>query len=220
MEEKRDARIRGSAGIAVCLLGVLVFISLGTPVTRAVQLSLGTGLQFSLGTVSNAPIQLAWNPSPDPAVAGYRLYWGTASGSYSFVYDAGSATSAVVSNLAPGGVYFFAATDYDTNGLESDFSTEVSFTNNPATAPVVPQITNFVKNADGNFSINSTTAPGQSYVLLATTNFAPQATWLPIATNTADNLGSLNLVDLEATAAFLPHNHHAMKLGACCATAP
>lgn len=199
MKEERAARARGSTGIAAGLVAVLIFSSLGTPLTRGAQLSLGTGLLLSLGTVSNTPVQLAWDSNPDPTVAGYRLYWGTASQSYSFVDDTGRATSAIVSNLVPGAVYFFAVTDYDTNGLESDFSPEVSYTNNPATAPVLPQITNLIKAADGNFTVNVTAAPGQSYVLLAATNVTPEATWLPIATNTADNLGSLNLVDLEAT---------------------
>ena len=81
---------------------------------------------------------LAWDPSPGSAIAGYRLYEGGASRTYTNVIAAGNMTNATVSGLASGGTYFFAATAYDTSGLESDFSSEVSYTvplptNNPPT---------------------------------------------------------------------------------------
>src|SRR5512136_2422232 len=72
----------------------------------------------------------AWDPSPSTAVVGYRVYWGTNSRSYQFVTNAGlSLTQSVV--LAHRGRWFFAATAYDTNGLESDFSSEVSWESRP-----------------------------------------------------------------------------------------
>src|SRR5207245_1361626 len=40
----------------------------------------------------------------------------------------GTATTATASNLVEGATYYFAATDYDTNAIESDFSTEVAYT--------------------------------------------------------------------------------------------
>jgi hypothetical protein len=73
-------------------------------------------------------VTLAWDPSPDGSVAGYRLYDGIASGIYANVIDLGNATNATVSNLVSGVTYFFAATAYDTNGQESVFSDEVSYT--------------------------------------------------------------------------------------------
>ena len=41
-----------------------------------------------------------------------------------------------MSNLLNGTTYFFAVTAYDTNGLESDFSTEISYT--IPEPPVIP----------------------------------------------------------------------------------
>jgi sulfur relay (sulfurtransferase) complex TusBCD TusD component (DsrE family) len=73
-------------------------------------------------------VTLAWDPSPDSAIAGYRLYEGVASGTYTNVIDVRNATSATVSNLVNGVTYFFAVTAYDTNGQESDFSDEISYT--------------------------------------------------------------------------------------------
>lgn len=77
---------------------------------------------------AQSTVTLAWDPSPGGAIAGYRLYDGPASRTYTNVLDVGSATTATVSNLIRGTTYFFAATAYDTNGLESDYSSEVSYT--------------------------------------------------------------------------------------------
>lgn len=75
-----------------------------------------------------ASVTLAWDPSPEPALAGYRLYYGTARGIYSHFLEVGNIVSATVSNLIAGETYYFAATAYDTNGLESHFSSEISYT--------------------------------------------------------------------------------------------
>jgi hypothetical protein len=73
-------------------------------------------------------VTLAWDASP--GVAGYRLYYGTNAGSYQFVTNAGLAlTQSVV--LPHGGRWFFAATAYTTNGLESHFSDEVVWESAP-----------------------------------------------------------------------------------------
>ena len=75
-------------------------------------------------------LTLAWDPSPSGEVAGYQLYWGTNTRSYQFVTNAGLVlTQAVV--LPHRGRWFFAATAYSTNGLESDFSSEVSWESKP-----------------------------------------------------------------------------------------
>ncbi len=81
-----------------------------------------------------ANVTLAWDPSTDPTVTGYNLYYGSASGTYTNVILAGGATSATVSNLTQGATYFFAATTYNAAGLESDYSIEVSYAvpGNPA----------------------------------------------------------------------------------------
>ena len=73
-------------------------------------------------------VTLAWDPSPGGSIAGYRLYEGVASRTYTNVISAGTVTTSTVSGLASGATYFFAVTAYDTNGLESDFSSEISYT--------------------------------------------------------------------------------------------
>ena len=80
-------------------------------------------------------VTLAWEASPSVGVVNYRIYFGTNSGNYGFVTNAGLVlTQAVV--LPHTGRWFFAATAVDADGLESDFSNEVEWEARPA-PPVV-----------------------------------------------------------------------------------
>jgi regulation of enolase protein 1 (concanavalin A-like superfamily) len=72
-------------------------------------------------------VSLAWDAETAPNIAGYRVYYGGSSGTYTNRSDVGNLTNAAVSGLASGVTYYFAATAYDTNGLESDYSAEVSY---------------------------------------------------------------------------------------------
>ena len=88
---------------------------------------------------TNAPrlaqnITMAWDASPDSAVTGYNLYYGTTSGVYAGKLDVGNVLTTTV-NITPRGVlYYFAAAAYDANGIESPFSNEIS-TNAPNLIP-------------------------------------------------------------------------------------
>ena len=83
---------------------------------------------FAVSACGQSSVTLAWDPSPDTSISGYRLYEGVASRTYTTVIDVGHETMATVSNLTSGVTYYFAVTAYDTNGLESDYSDEVSYT--------------------------------------------------------------------------------------------
>ena len=143
-------------------------------------------------------VTLAWDASADPAVSGYRLYQGLVSRNYSIVYDAGNTNNVVVPGLLAGTIYFFAVTAYDTNGLESDFSTELVYTNGSSTNSSL-QIVGMAKSADGNFTITGTGSAGQNCVLMAATNLAPPVAWTPIATNVIRAPGAVTFTDLQAT---------------------
>jgi hypothetical protein len=80
-------------------------------------------------------VKLLWDPSPSSSIAGYRVYYGTASGVYNAPLDAGKATMCTVSGL-PVGAYYFAVTAYDIDGQESNFSNEISATITPFIADV------------------------------------------------------------------------------------
>ena len=69
---------------------------------------------------------LAWQPSSDPTVVGYQLYYGTASHSYAHTVNVGPSTTVTVSNLLNGTTYYFAVTAYYSSGVQSPFSNEAS----------------------------------------------------------------------------------------------
>ena len=90
----------------------------------------GGGAGSSLPADTSGTIKLAWDASPDSAVTGYWVYYGTRSGIYENYRDTGSVSSNPVSfsltGLAKGQTYYIAVTAYDTYRNESDFSNEVS----------------------------------------------------------------------------------------------
>ncbi len=71
---------------------------------------------------------LAWNAVNSPTPAGYKLYYGTVSGSYAYSVNVGNTTTYTMSGLSTGATYYFAVTDYNSGGLESGYSNEVSYT--------------------------------------------------------------------------------------------
>jgi hypothetical protein len=80
-----------------------------------------------------AGISLSWNaPStnedgtPLTDLAGYKIYYGTLSGSYTYVKDVGNVRTYTLSNLIDRQTYYFVATAYNTAGFESSYSNEVS----------------------------------------------------------------------------------------------
>jgi hypothetical protein len=80
-------------------------------------------------------VTFAWDPVS--GVAGYKLYQGGVSRAYTNSVNTGSTTQATVSNLSGGKTYYFAATTYTTNGIESDYSTELTYTVPAAGTPVI-----------------------------------------------------------------------------------
>ena len=71
-------------------------------------------------------VTLGWTASTDPAVAGYYVYYGTASGVYTNKTDAGTNTVFTFAGLAAGSTYYFTATCYNAVGIESSFAPEIS----------------------------------------------------------------------------------------------
>ena len=87
----------------------------------------GLALLMELPAFATQSVTLAWNQSTDPTVAGYNLYYGGASGNYTNTLSAGNATNITVSGLVEGITYYFAATTYNSSGVQSPFSNEVSY---------------------------------------------------------------------------------------------
>ena len=72
---------------------------------------------------------LAWDAVTDPTFSGYRIYYGTAPGTYlqsvGQGLNVGKATTFTVTGLSSGTRYYFATTAYDTLNKESTYSDEV-----------------------------------------------------------------------------------------------
>jgi chitodextrinase len=100
-------------------------------------------------------VTLSWLASPSAAVAGYRLYSGVTSGLYLHSVDVGNVTTNTVAGLVRGTGYFFAITAYDTNGLESAFSNEITLTPGVTTMQ-------FTRSATGAAVVSLTGLSGQS----------------------------------------------------------
>jgi hypothetical protein len=73
-------------------------------------------------------LNLAWNPNTETNIAGYKLYMGTTSGVYGAPIDVGPVTTYIVKNLLGGKTYYFAITAYNTSGVESAKSAEITYT--------------------------------------------------------------------------------------------
>ncbi|WP_162604829.1 fibronectin type III domain-containing protein [Geomonas ferrireducens] len=77
-------------------------------------------------------------------VNGYKVYQGTAKGSYTQSVDVGNQTSYTLANLVNGSTYYFAVTAYDGAKTESAYSNEMS------------------KSFGATYSITATSGPGGS----------------------------------------------------------
>jgi hypothetical protein len=76
-------------------------------------------------------VTFVWNANSEADIAGYKIYAGTASGTYNDANsprDVGNVTSGYFDVNTFGAPMYFALTAYNTGAQESDFSTEVSQT--------------------------------------------------------------------------------------------
>ncbi len=79
---------------------------------------------------SGNSVTLAWDPNSETDLAGYKVFWGTASRTYGApvtVPGTPSSPTYTVTGLASG-TWYFAVSAYNTAGLESGYSNEVSAT--------------------------------------------------------------------------------------------
>jgi hypothetical protein len=77
--------------------------------------------------MNTGSFRLRWNANTESDLAGYKLYVGQATGVYDAFgspIDVGLVTSHVMT-ITIEGDWFFALTAYDTEDLESDFSSEL-----------------------------------------------------------------------------------------------
>jgi hypothetical protein len=139
-------------------------------------------------------VTLAWDPSPDPGVVGYNMYYGVASRTYTNVVNPGNAMSVTISGLVEGRTYFFAATAYNILGMESELSNEASYTV-PGTIPgALAKLQVHVAPA-GQIILTVAGEVGHTYNIQASSDYI---TWTVIGTVTVPAGGSVDFTDTNA----------------------
>jgi hypothetical protein len=117
-------------------------------------------IPLSAQDVHGANVTLAWDPNPEANLKGYKVYYGSASGNYSFMVDVGNWTSLTISGLEAGKTYYFAATAYGPAGEESGMSGELRYdTPRPDSHFLSP--TN-ASNGAASYTINASAGPNGS----------------------------------------------------------
>ena len=97
---------------------------------------------LELNSAFAAQIKLAWDPDTVPYLAGYKMYYGTASRSYGTPIDVGNVTQYTLTGLTARKTYFVAVTAYGSSNNQSGYSNEVSgVATNPAPVQVIPPTT-------------------------------------------------------------------------------
>ncbi len=96
-----------------------------------------------------ASLQVSWNANTDADLAGYLVYCGTQSGTYSACYDVGKVTGYQITGVKGGTTYYIALAAYDTSQNDSALSAEKS-----VTVPVTTQ-TATVPNVVGKTQTNA-----------------------------------------------------------------
>jgi hypothetical protein len=148
------------------LLMFVPFRSLHCLVMRV--LTFATLAAFPFFAFSAEPM-LEWDANTEPDVAGYRVYFGEKPGVYEQSVDVGAETSYVLSDLDPGVTFYFAITAYTVDGLESDFSDEISYT--AAIDGVTAALSHCdLINVNGNASVRFSAALGQVCTVLASSD--------------------------------------------------
>jgi len=164
-----------SSCLAVSILSIAVFL--------IVPKSLLAGSLF-----------LSWDPIQDSRLSGYKIKYGTVSGSYALSVDVGNKTNHNLQGLTEGSRYYFVIAGYDVNRVEGAASSEIyswvlaassiSTSSLATSSAVVSWQTN--KPADSQVEYGTTTAYGNLTALEATrvanhsqtlTNLQPATTY-------------------------------------------
>src|ERR1044071_3011153 len=149
--------------------------------TALIPLLLAALAAITIQTASAASsVTLAWDPSVSGGVTGYNIYYGPASHNYTNMVTAGNATNVTVSGLVSGVTYYFAATAYDSFGIESDYSSETNYVV-PSSGNQAPTL-----NAIANMTINED-ASQQTVNLSGITSGSPSENQTLTVTASSDN---------------------------------
>jgi hypothetical protein len=158
---------------------------LSGPLLAILALTVGTCVGRTEQSVS-----LAWDANPETNIVGYRLYYGTTSQSLTNTVNAGLQVTATVIGLREGETYYFAVTAFNSEGLESDFSDQVSYP-----VPAVSLVTSPPGSPGEPMRLGFDAVPGYAYEVMATEDFE---TWVTVYYTTPTLSGWREYVDLDS----------------------
>jgi hypothetical protein len=112
-------------------------------------------------------VTLAWDENTESDLAGYKVHYGTASGSYATHVDVHNVSTSIVTGLTAGQTYYFVVTAYNTSGNGSGYSNQVSYSvpapNGAPATPVTPSgASGALVNASIAFGTSATDPNGDS----------------------------------------------------------
>lgn len=101
-------------------------IALGFMIATFSGNSYGDCIAPAICGVNVGKVKLAWDANTESDLAGYRIYYGSKSGEYIYSIDVGNVTEYTL-EINEQGDWFVAATAYDTDNNESNYSAELHF---------------------------------------------------------------------------------------------
>jgi len=135
---------------------------------------------------------ISWVENSVSDVAGYKVYYGTASHNYTSDVNAGTSTSVAIDGLTPGVTYYFAVTAYDNSGNQSAYSQEVQATipNPPVISCSATSLTNSC--ALGNNASSQTMQVWNSGAGTLNYNVSTNQSWITCTQSSGSSTGVSN----------------------------
>ena len=137
-----NAILSGLAGGTTYYFAVAPIDSLGVEAVAsdeaAYSVPTPVSLQLQAAVPAEAPgVELSWNPVANEGITGYYVYYGTQSGVYPNLVNAGDVTNFILGGLEPGQTYYCAVAPVDAYGNQGELSNVAS---SPAAGPAPVQI--------------------------------------------------------------------------------
>jgi uncharacterized repeat protein (TIGR02543 family) len=127
---------------------------------------------LGISNAHSAQVTLAWDPNTEPTLAGYKVHYGTASGSYQTHIDAGLTTTYTVTNLQDGGTYYFAVTAYDSSANQSGYSAEVFYAASSVCTYAISPTTQSLSSSGGAGTVSVTASSGCTWTAVSNSSWA------------------------------------------------
>ena len=161
--------------------------------TLCLYLTLACSYLYSFN-VRCADATLSWSASPDADVAGYNIYFGNRSHTYTAHVNAGNVLTVTITNLEANTVYYFGATAFDSSGHESGYSNEAVYTTLSYLQPPDIQMTCTPQGENSPTVLQIQTRLGNYFDVEVSTNLV---NWQIIATTSpATNVAIVPILDL------------------------